>query len=104
MPDDEPKSAWELTLEKLKQKDAEEGRTAAPLTRAQKERIAAIRKEFEAKVAEQEILRQSRLRAAYAADDPAEELRKLEDGFQRDRRRLEDDRDAKIRKVREGAD
>lgn len=102
MPDDDaPKSAWEIALEKLQRKDEKEGGAPAHLTAEQKKRIAALRKEYEAKAAELEILHQSRLKMAYSAEDPAAELLKINEGYQRDRRRVEEEREERIGKVRD---
>jgi hypothetical protein len=62
MSDDEPKTAYELILERLKQKDRAAGVTERPLTDAQKARIAELRKLYEARLAEREILYQSERR------------------------------------------
>jgi hypothetical protein len=49
----ELKSAWELALEKTKNVGGED---AVTLTRDQKQEIAEIRKKYEAKIAEAEII------------------------------------------------
>jgi hypothetical protein len=97
---DEPKSAWELALEKLKQQDRERGESGpAALSADQKKAIADIRARFQAKVAEIEILHRSN--QMKAAGD-AEALAKVEEEYQHDRRRLEEQRDVAIEKARAG--
>lgn len=104
MADKEPKSAYELAMEKLRQRDRERGETApASLTEGQKKQIAEIRQIYEARLAEREILFRSEKAGALAkaADDP-EAPGKVEEAYGRDRRRLEEEREAKIAKVRSG--
>ena len=99
MPEDEaPKSAYEIILERLKKKDREDGVEERPVTGEQKARIAELRKVYEAKLAEREILYQSSRRKA--AD--LEELDKLEEEYRRDRERIASTRDRKIDEVRTG--
>jgi len=94
--DDEPKTAYELILERLKKKDRDEGVREQPLTDDQRARIAEVRKVYEAKLAEREIFfNQSRRKA----DDP-EALAALEDEYRRDRERLQSERERKVEKIR----
>ena len=51
MSDDEPKTAYELILERLKKKDRDEGVREQPLTDDQRARIGEVRKVYEAKLA-----------------------------------------------------
>jgi hypothetical protein len=99
MADDKPlMSAYELAMARLRAKDAEEGvEEATPLTGAQKEAIAEARQEAKAKLAELEILHRKNL--AGAGGDPAE-FAKIEENYQRDRARVEDRLQDKIRKIR----
>ena len=96
MPSDGPKSAYELAMERLRQKDRETGETERPLTDEQKAAIAEARNFCEAKIAEQEVLFQSKLRAT---QDPAER-EALAEMFRRDRDRFLSDRDHKIERIR----
>jgi hypothetical protein len=96
--DDEPKTAYELILERLKQKDKAEGVSERPLSDAQKAKIAELRKVYEAKLAEREILHESDRRKAL---DP-EALEHLEEEYRRDRERLAAERDRKIDELRAG--
>lgn len=98
----ELKSSYELALERLKRKDASTGEAApAALSAAQKKKIAAIRKEYAAKLAEREILFAAEKDGA--ADDP-EKLVLIVDGYRRDSEFLNSTRDARIAAVREGKD
>ena len=96
--EDEPKTAYELILERLKQKDKAEGVAERPLTDAQKAKIAELRKVYEAKLAEREILHQSERRKAV---DP-EALEQLEQEYHRDRERIAAERDRKLDELRAG--
>ena len=99
MADDEaPKSAYELAMERLQKKDREDGVENRPLTDEQRQDIAEIRKTYEARFAEREILHRSALRKT---EDPAEH-ETLEEQYRRDRERLGSERDRKIEKVRAG--
>lgn len=101
MADDEaPKSAWELALAKLEQKDRDAGVETMPLSEGQRARIAELRQVYEAKLAECEILHRSALRRS--AGDP-EALEKLEEEYRRDRERIGSEREARIERVRRGA-
>jgi hypothetical protein len=91
-----PKSAYELAIERLRQKDAEAGIERRPVTEAQKAAIAEIRSYTESKLAELEILHQGRLRTLV---DPAERVAREEE-YRRDRERLTAERDGKIERVR----
>src|SRR3970282_1826550 len=57
MSDDAPKNAFELAMQRLRQKDKEAGVDARPLTDAQKTAVAEVRQVYKAKTAEAEILR-----------------------------------------------
>ena len=97
--DDEPKSAYELALERLKQQDRDEGVEERPVTDDQRARIAEIRKVYEAKLAEREILHQSAVRRT--GGEP-EAVAQLEEEYRRDRERIGSERDRKIDGVRRG--
>jgi len=99
MTDDKPlKSAYEITMERLRKHDAETGVERQPLSDEQKAAIAEVRSFHQAKIAEQEVLHQSRLRKTL---DPVER-ETAEAEFRRDRERLVSGRDAKIEKIRRG--
>jgi hypothetical protein len=90
------KSSYELAMERLRKTDAEAGVEERTLTEAQKAAIGEVRTFYKAKLAEHEILSQSRLRQTI---DPAER-ESLQADFQRDRERLVTERDAKIETIR----
>ena len=96
---DKLKSAVELAMERLRKKDAQ-SKEAAPrrLTVGQKERIAEIRREYKAKLAERELLYQSERDGALA--DPEISERVAAD-YRRDREFLEKQRETRIQEVRE---
>ena len=96
MPDDAPKSAYELAMERLRQKDKDDSIEERPLTSEQKAAIAEARQFHQAKVAEREILHQSALAAARTY----EEVDKLNEELRRDKERLASDRDRKIADIR----
>ena len=99
MSDEEaPKSAYELILERLKQKDRADGVTERVLSDEQKQKIAELRRVYEAKLAEREILHQSDRQKAGDLDA----LDQLEQNYRRDRERIASERDRKIDAVREG--
>jgi hypothetical protein len=91
-----PKSAYELAMERLRRKDREAGIEERLLTEEQKAEIAGIRRHYDAKLAEREILYQSERRKARSQ----EELEELERNYQRDRARIASERDSKVEKVR----
>ena len=94
---DAPKSALELAMERLRKKDAESGVVEQKLTDAQKAAIGEARSIYEARVAERQILhRQKQLMTM----DPAE-IATMEEEYRRDMDRFANDRDAKIRKIRQ---
>jgi LPS O-antigen subunit length determinant protein (WzzB/FepE family) len=96
--DDEPKSAYELAMERLQKKDADAGVEIMPLTEQQRAAIAEVRNFYEAKAAEVEVLHQSALRRAVEPDARA----LLEERYRRDRERLNSERDSKIERIRRG--
>jgi len=98
MPDEGPKSAYELAMERLRKKDAEAGVVEQPLTDAQKAAIAEARQFFEAKMAEREILHRDALGRARNYDEVA----KLNEELAQDRGRLEREREQKIANIRAG--
>jgi hypothetical protein len=96
MSDKPLKSAFDLAMDRLKAKDIAEGvEEAAPLSKAQKNRIAELRAEAQAKLAELEILHRKNVAGT---SDPAA-LVKIEENYAIDRSRAESRRDAEIEKV-----
>lgn len=99
MPDDNaPKTAYELAMERLRKRDAEAGVETRPLTDTQKAAIAEIRNFYESKLAEADVLHQSKMRTVM---DPSERD-VIEQAYRRDRERLTSERDNKIEKARRG--
>lgn len=99
MSDDQPKSAFDLAMERLRKRDAERGISEPPTppSDAQKAAIAEARNVRAAKVAELQILHRSKLATVL---DPAERAQ-LEDDYRRDLQRLADECDRKIEKIRQ---
>jgi hypothetical protein len=97
MTDGKPRSAYDLAMERLRQKDAEAGIERLPVTDAQKAAIAEIRNYYESKLAELEILHHGKLRALV---DHAERAAREEE-YRRDRDRLASERDGKIERARQ---
>ena len=97
MPHDEaPKSALELAMARLKQKDADEGVSDRPLTDDQKNEIAEVRKTYAARLAQEEILFTSNLAGVFEY----EARQTLQENYRRDVERLNNERDRKIEKIR----
>jgi hypothetical protein len=90
------KSALEIAMERFRKDDEASGVEKRPVTEAQKAAIAEARNFCEAKLAEQEVLHQSRMR--HTADPAARET--MDQEYRRDRERLTSERDAKIEKIR----
>jgi hypothetical protein len=95
--DDAPKSALELAMERLRKKDAADGVVERSFTDEQKAEIAEIRRVYSAKIAQEEIIHESKLATTW---EPEERM-KLEEGYRRDVQRLNEERDRRIEKVRE---
>ena len=97
MNDEKPlKSSLELAMERLAKKDADAGIQSTPLTDAQKAAIAEARNFYEAKIAELEVLHQSKINSTF---DPAE--RETQDQqYRREREHLTTARDNKIASLR----
>ncbi len=92
------KSSFELAMERLRQQDAESGVTVRTLSDAEKGQIAELRNYYEAKVAELEVMHQSRSAAVF---DPAGRDA-LAAEFRSERERLTSERDRRIEQVRAG--
>ena len=92
------KSSFELAMERLRQKDAAAGIVSRTLTDAEKAAIADLRSLYESKLAEQQVMLQSRL--AQVFDPSAREA--LEAEVRGERERLTTERDRRIEQVRAG--
>ena len=100
MTDEKPlKSAYELAMERLKSKDKEEGVETRPLSNTQKEKIAELRRDAQAKLAELEILHRKAL--TETGGEP-EAVKKLEEHYQTDRSRVESRLESAIAKIKKG--
>jgi imidazolonepropionase-like amidohydrolase len=87
-------------MEKLRRQDRERGETApGVLTPEQKERIAAIRRAWDAKIAEREILVRAERRKLQGDPEAEGKIRALEEDYARERRRMQQKRDAEIQAV-----
>ena len=95
-PDDTPKSALEIALARLRQKDAESGEQATPLTEDQKARIAEVRQTAQARLAQEDILYKDALGRTWEPEPRA----KLEAEHRQDVQRINDDAERKIEKIR----
>ncbi len=96
--DGAPKSAYELAMARLRQKDKEAGIEERAVSEEQRAAIAEVRRVYEARLAEREILHQSnRLKAR---DEAA--LETLEEEYRRDREHLQSERERKIEEIRKG--
>jgi hypothetical protein len=93
----ELKSAYELAMERLRKKDADEGVVEHKLTDAQKAAIAEARSIHDARVAELQILHRQKVLTTF---EPAERDA-IDEQYRRDLDRFANDRDAKIRAIRE---
>lgn len=87
------KSAYEAALEKLEQQGIERPREDS-LSEATRQEMAEVRRRADAKLAELEILYRDKKKKGL---DP-----KTEEEYRIDRRRIEDDRDRKLDKLRHG--
>jgi hypothetical protein len=99
MPDDAPlKSAYDIAMERLRAKDHEQGLPERkPLTATQKKKIAGLRKEAEAKLAELEIMHRENLEST--AGDP-EKIKELEEHYAIDRGRIQSTLESAISRIK----
>ena len=93
---DEPKSAVELAMARLKKQDADAGVPEHTLTDDQKAEIAEVRKTYSAKLAQEEILYKTKMVSAV----DFEQRQTMDDHSRRDVERLNHERDRKIDKIR----
>jgi hypothetical protein len=96
MSDGSPRSAYEIAMERLRQKDVRDGVDHQPRTDEQKAAIADIRSLYDAKIAQAEVMHRS---AVVGILDEDARIR-LDEEYQRDRARLQAERDARIEKIR----
>jgi hypothetical protein len=94
--DEKPRSALEIAMARLKQRDADTGVADRTITDAQKADIAEARNLHAAKVAELQILQRTKTAGVF---DPAERER-LDTEYREELRRLASDMERKIDKIR----
>ena len=95
-----PKSAVDLVMERLRQRDAEVKGDVVVLTDDQKEAIAAAKRDYAANVAEAEIL----FRSALAVTMEPEARQELEANHRRDLGQFASARDRKIEAARKAGE
>ena len=100
--DDAPKSSLELAMARLRKKDAESGDSIRELSGEQKEEIAEIRRVYDAKLAEVDIMKRPKLPAGLP-EELREQVDLLNEQYLRERDILAAERDAKIEAVRSRA-
>lgn len=93
MSEDEPKSAIELAMEKLR---ARGDFNETPLTDAQKAEIADTRSFYRARIAELEIKEEAKMKQAASL----EELEVLKESLVKEKERLNQEMEAKIERIR----
>ncbi|MFQ5701242.1 MAG: hypothetical protein ACE5HU_05305 [Acidobacteriota bacterium] len=93
------KSAYEIAMEKLAKKDAEQGIAGTTLNEDQKNKVAEVRAFYRAKLAEREILHQSDLNKARLAGDP-ESISRMEEEYRRDRATLKSEMESKVAAIK----
>jgi len=96
MSNESPKSAVELAMERFRKQDVEAGVVDKPLTLAQREAIAEVRRVHEARVAERRIMHDSAV--LIAADAAERDERDAE--MRRDVDRFDRERDEKIKRIK----
>jgi len=96
MSDERLKSSFELAMERFKKKDADAGVVHQPLTDQQKAAIAELRSQYQAKIAELEILHRGQV--AGMVDPGERELAEAQ--YRQERGRMERERDSKIERAR----
>ena len=94
----EPKTAYDLAMERLEAADKESGVKETSLSAAQKEAIAEARRVAASRLAEREILFRD---AVQKVADPLER-EKAEEEYRIDRQRIADDCDRAIESIRRG--
>lgn len=95
------KSALELAMEKVGKIQSDEG----TLTDEQRQRIGDLRKQYEAKIAEKEIMMQSEIQKLIRNRPPQEAMagvRQLRDQFQETKKSLQQEAESKVAEVRSG--
>ena len=94
---DELKSAWEVALEKLEARG--EGEIES-LSGEQKQAISEVRRKYKARMAEAEISTAGRIKEALESGE-VDKLQSLQEELARQRKRLEEQMEAKVEEIRE---
>jgi len=94
MSEDEPKSAIELAMEKLRARD---DFAETPLTDVQKAEIADTRSLYRAKIAELEIHEETKMKQAATL----EEFETLKEALSKEKERLNQQMEDKVQKIRD---
>lgn len=93
---EKPRTALEIAMERLKQRDADSGVVERPPTEEQKAAIAEARNVHAAKAAELEILQRSKMAGVFEPDNRT----RLEAEYRDELRRLNDDLERRVGKIR----
>jgi MoxR-like ATPase len=96
------KSALELAMEKINAQKAQE-ETVVSLTDAQRQEISDLRKQYDAKIAEKDIMLQADIRQLIQRRPPQEAMaaaQELREQFQLTKKALQEEMEAKIAAVR----
>jgi hypothetical protein len=93
---EDPKTAYEIAMERLRREDAAAGVEEREVSKEQKEEIAEIKRVYAAKAAEAEILYKSKLMSVFEPEERA----KVEQGHRRDLERIKEDQERKLSKLR----
>jgi Spy/CpxP family protein refolding chaperone len=99
------KSALELAMEKINAQQVQT-ETAVSLTDAQRQEISDLRKQYDAKIAEKDIMLQADIRQLIQRRPPQEALataQELREQFQQSKKALQEELEAKIATVRSRA-
>ena len=99
------KSALELAMEKINAQQVQT-ETAVSLTDAQRQEISDLRKQYDAKIAEKDIMLQADIRQLIQQRPPQEALaaaQELREKFQQSKKALQEELEAKIATVRSRA-
>ena len=99
------KSALELAMEKINAQQAQT-EAAVSLTDAQRQEISDLRKQYDAKIAEKDIMLQADIRQLIQQCPPQEALaaaQQLREKFQQSKKALQEELEAKIATVRSRA-
>ena len=96
------KSALELAMEKLNAQQSQ-AETVVSLSDAQRQEISDLRKQYDAKIAEKEIMMQSDIRQLMQQRPPQEVMaaaHELRERFQQTKKALQEELEAKLATVR----